>query len=574
MHFAGRSCPSLILALLPLAVGCAGEADKDAPVEPPITDGKTDVADRTDMRGELALGGEVRAELVEDLEFHGYTLDVRAGAVVTLDVTRSGSSRSLDTSLFVYGPMAAGGGFGGEALAWDDDSGWGDLSRLRDLDLADAGRYLVVVGSSDGRGRGRYRLTAACESGECQPLEAAGVCNPVIADDIRACVEGLLADPDQDPPPTELAAIELCADAEPVADAYDAVCAAPSPPDFCGGTYEEFVLSHLPGCIVELQGEVLDRTCVFGSTFHELRESPVLHQLRQRKITSPDGLSALDGDQVILAVQASANTDVDTVEEALERVDQNEVNQLEVWDGTNRRSFTVYEYGAGDNSYGRLFGFGTTDTAALIGDGDIRECATTHGPEGRTCQDDGQCAEGLQCVGIAAQTGRGMCVNTAADQSPDQGSSCSAADDCALDSGLSCAGLSRADQGVCLPAWMRRSFQVSQSIDIPDGSGDGVTTSLVASGLATVDTDVEIQAFIFHGDASQLKVTLTNPAGTEVVIADRDRSGPELILDEPVIGFSGDEEVNGVWTLKVTDEVSGTSGTVDRWSLRIGSRPD
>lgn len=569
-----RLCPALLLAL---AIGGCGADDAEPPLEPPVSEGKTDVVDRVDTRGELVAGGEVLGELVEDLEFHGYTMDVRAGAVVSLEITQRGSSRSLDSSLFVYGPMAASGGFGGDTIAFDDDAGWGKLSRLRDLALAEGGRYLVVVGSHDGRGRGRYRLTASCAGdgpAACAPIEPEGACNPVIADDIRGCVADLQADPDQDPPPTDLEAIELCADAEPVADAFDRVCAEDDRPAFCDGSYEEFALGHLPGCIVELQGEVLDRTCVLGASFRELRDSPVLHLLRKTSITSPDGLGALEREQVILAVQASSHTDVDSVEEALDRVDENVIDRYDLWDGTNRRPFTVYEYGAGDNSYGRVFAGGGTDTLALIGDGEIRDCALTFGPEGRACQLDAHCAGGLTCTGVAPPTGRGMCVDLGADQSPDEGSVCAAAADCGLDSGLSCAGLSRADEGVCLPAWMRRHFGSDQSVDIPDGSPDGGQTSLIARGLAEVDVDVELQAQIFHEDVAQLRVTLTNPAGTEVVIADRDRSGPELILDEAVLGFSGDEPVNGLWTLKAIDEVDGTVGTINRWSLRIGSRHD
>jgi hypothetical protein len=572
MQFHGRRLVSPLALSLSL-LGCAAGDDKAPPVEPPIIDGKADAADRVEMRGELALEGDVRGELVEDLEFHGYTLDVRAGAAVTLDVTQSGSSRSLDSTLFVYGPMTPAGGFGGEALAFDDDSGWGRLSRLRDLALSTGGRYLVVLGSQDGRGRGRYRLTAACASGDCAPVVGEGACHPAIADDIRACVADLLADPET-ATTGELEAVELCADAEPVADAYDAVCAAPSPPDFCAGSYEEFALTHLPGCVVQLQGEVLDRTCVFGTTFHELRASRVVRQLRRREIDSAEGLSALDGEQIVLAVQASSHTDVTTVEEALERVDQNVINQIEVWDASNRRSFTVYEYGAGDNSYGRLFAFGTTDTVGLIGDGDLRECAVMLGPEARACRGDDQCGDVIQCVGIAEETGRGSCVNVAADQHPDDGAACTADGDCPLDSGLACAGLSRADEGLCLPAWMRNRFELDAPIDIPDGSSGGAASFVIAEGLATVDTDVEIEGYILHPDVSQLRVTLTNPAGTDVVLFDGETGGEELILDGPVSGFSGDEQVNGAWTLRVIDAVNGQSGTLDRWAVRLGSRLD
>ena len=44
-----------------------------------------------------------------------------------------------------------------------------------------------------------------------------------------------------------------------------------------------------------------------------------------------------------------------------------------------------------------------------------------------------------------------------------------------------------------------------------------------------------------------------------------------------MLGFSGDEQVNGAWTLTVTDTTPG-SATADavltRWSLLVGSRWD
>src|SRR5690606_10962837 len=357
---------------------------KGAPLEPPIGGGKADVADRVPILGPLALGGEVRGEFREALAFPGYLLEVRAGAVVTIEISQLGSSRSLDSTLFVYGPATPDGGYGESAIAFDDDTGWGRLSRLRDLELAEGGRYLVVIGTHDGRGRGRYRVAADCESGDCAP---AGACHPVIAADIRACVADLIENADGIPP-GELEAIELCSDAESVADAYDAVCQSADPAPLCDGTFEEFATGYVPLCTFELQGEVLDRTCALGDTFWALRESSSIVELAWNEITSTAGLSALEREQIVLAVQASSHDDVTTAEEALSRVDQGEINQVHYWDTTGRRGLTVYEYGAGDNSYGRIFATGTRETVALIGDGEIRECAWMVGDEGRPCAED------------------------------------------------------------------------------------------------------------------------------------------------------------------------------------------
>jgi hypothetical protein len=73
MQFHGRRLlPPLALSFSLL--GCAGGGDKGAPIEPPLVGGKADVVDRVEMRGALAPGGEVRGELVEDLEFQRSSL--------------------------------------------------------------------------------------------------------------------------------------------------------------------------------------------------------------------------------------------------------------------------------------------------------------------------------------------------------------------------------------------------------------------------------------------------------------------------------------------------------------------
>jgi subtilisin-like proprotein convertase family protein len=100
-----------------------------------------------------------------------------------------------------------------------------------------------------------------------------------------------------------------------------------------------------------------------------------------------------------------------------------------------------------------------------------------------------------------------------------------------------------------------------------------LSRTLIANGLATVDTDVELDLFVLHPDATQLRITLTNPAGAEVTVFDGEAS--EVFLRRhPVIGFSGDEMVNGPWTLRIIDTVSGEEGTLDHWTLRLGSRFD
>jgi hypothetical protein len=146
---------------LSFALGCASEQ----PVEPP-TLGKGDAFGSVADRGNLAFDEAAVAEITRDLQFDGYRLYLGQPGTVTLETTHLGSSAGFDTTLFIYGPKTVAGGYGDSYLAIDDDGGWGRLSKLSSLDL-EFGEYLVVVGTPDALGRGRYRLQATCESGDC-----------------------------------------------------------------------------------------------------------------------------------------------------------------------------------------------------------------------------------------------------------------------------------------------------------------------------------------------------------------------------------------------------------------------
>ena len=92
--------------------------------------------------------------------------------------------------------------------------------------------------------------------------------------------------------------------------------------------------------------------------------------------------------------------------------------------------------------------------------------------------------------------------------------------------------------------------------------------------------DVEVRAVFSHPRPRDLTVSLINPAGTEVVLFDGATAYPHydqdsyLELDGPVLGFSGDESVNGARTLIARDRVPGQDGQLTNWALTITSRWD
>ncbi|MCA9299102.1 MAG: proprotein convertase P-domain-containing protein [Phycisphaerales bacterium] len=55
---------------------------------------------------------------------------------------------------------------------------------------------------------------------------------------------------------------------------------------------------------------------------------------------------------------------------------------------------------------------------------------------------------------------------------------------------------------------------------------------------------------------------------------EREPGGSPLVIHQILRGFSGDEVVNGDWTLQVIDHVAGGTGRVVRWNLELTSRYD
>jgi hypothetical protein len=121
--------------------------------------------------------------------------------------------------------------------------------------------------------------------------------------------------------------------------------------------------------------------CVFGDQYHDIVENnPFLEIINANKI-HPDTLSTLTAEQqhqLVLAVQQSAHDDVTTPEEAINAVDQGEVNVTWLYEPTAMRGFIAFEYGSGDNSYGAVFS--RTDGSMVTNDhdGDLENCTVRH----------------------------------------------------------------------------------------------------------------------------------------------------------------------------------------------------
>lgn len=116
-----------------------------------------------------------------------------------------------------------------------------------------------------------------------------------------------------------------------------------------------------------------------GTTYNEIPDQAALEQIAQLKIT-PANLDTLGADlqqMLVVAVQQSSHTDVTTPAEALDRVDQDEMNLTFLAEPLARRTFVAMEYGAGDNSYGGIFNRSTGELVSSIHDGDLLSCSVS-----------------------------------------------------------------------------------------------------------------------------------------------------------------------------------------------------
>lgn len=156
--------------------------------------------------------------------------------------------------------------------------------------------------------------------------------------------------------------------------------------DLTAGRYRVIVKGHLASTLGKFKVTTgcegdgclpLDPdACLFGDNYNDIAGNPALHVISQLQLTAANlaMLNPVDRQRVVRAVHESSHTDVTTAEEALERVDQGEINVTWIAEPVAQRQFVAFEYGAGDNSYGAVFSKTDDSRATSIHDGDLYNC--------------------------------------------------------------------------------------------------------------------------------------------------------------------------------------------------------
>lgn len=149
---------------------------------------------------------------------------------------------------------------------------------------------------------------------------------------------------------------------------------------------------------------------------------------------------------------------------------------------------------------------------------------------------------------------------------------------------LSVADRARFDEGT-LNSWSLRLTLVQDSIvrasttesaTIPDNDPRGIGSQLPVTGSGRV-RDITVDVDITHSWIGDLRVSLVAPSGREVVLHDRSGHSADNIRtrydtgNAPALAeFSQHEEnIEGVWTLRVADLAQRDVGKLNRWGLEI-----
>ncbi|WP_188128349.1 S8 family serine peptidase, partial [Propionispora hippei] len=121
------------------------------------------------------------------------------------------------------------------------------------------------------------------------------------------------------------------------------------------------------------------------------------------------------------------------------------------------------------------------------------------------------------------------------------------------------------------------------NMTIPDGSADGIISTLTVPENNIQVEHVEIRVTLTHQCPGDLILKLISPSGTESVLMNRPGKSPNDVNARGDMTFNGSDTLDyvftttrdwgetavGTWKLQVIDTVSGSVGTLSSWSLNV-----
>jgi subtilisin-like proprotein convertase family protein len=125
-------------------------------------------------------------------------------------------------------------------------------------------------------------------------------------------------------------------------------------------------------------------------------------------------------------------------------------------------------------------------------------------------------------------------------------------------------------------ATSRFAGYVGPAVSFPDGTGSA-SAAAVVSGVSGSVASIQVWAQIDHPDPRDLRLRLTGPDGTSILLHDRTGAAQRPLnslygrTDVPVQALSAFQghAANGLWTLTVEDQVAGSTGRIRNFSLTV-----
>ena len=124
-----------------------------------------------------------------------------------------------------------------------------------------------------------------------------------------------------------------------------------------------------------------------------------------------------------------------------------------------------------------------------------------------------------------------------------------------------------------------------ESVEVASGSFDAYITDAPPQGRSTtitrsltVATDIEFTEFVAidlnfsHPSFRDLEIELVSPSGkVSTLVGSYESESPVPLFGEFRFGSAKHlgEDPNGQWTIRVTDQIPGLSGTFESWNIRV-----
>jgi hypothetical protein len=404
------------LVLLSLLIGgCAGAPTDDAepvpddPDQQPAgarMDSKLVIASAAIDNGPPWFGATVQAELSERTPLQAWTFDLPRAAAVGFATRGTATGPDVDTVLYLYRLGARGWG---SYLARNDDLSADSVFSALTRTLK-AGHYRVVVRGRTPHVHGPFALAAECQGEGCPSPAAPRGClfgSKVSDMPFLLRVSNILTFTSAAQLPDEHARMQLLESAAHVPDAN--VASAPQLlaqvdggmvrwmriwDDVAGRQFTayEYRLGEASyGAIFAVEGgavvarvsdarlvdcHVAVERCALGTTYRALLSDPRFEVLSSATLDLQSAAALSDSEQTqLLQAARVAYDDAGDLASAFASVDGNRINRLVLNQIDTGRHLAAYEYGAGDNSYGAVFGAADLTLLARIEDGAFQACA-------------------------------------------------------------------------------------------------------------------------------------------------------------------------------------------------------